>query len=221
MARRRRSHITPAKVAIALAVLTTIFAMIASALNAISDGDPFEVGLHQFAMILMLAAYSFLILVIMSSRKKKIASLQVMDENELLSISPCVRSEVVVLDQSSIDAGTKGPLSKIPYASRFAMRVAVARSLKVDESSIEALLLFPNLAILDLQDATVDRGFWDALEDLSSLDHVLANGAIDIALLKKISISIPEVKFWLEPKKLAIGSLVGTKPPPLAAIESN
>lgn len=220
MRRRLLRSVTPTKIAIAFAVIATLAAMVASARNAITLGRTQEVNVHVFAMMVMLFSYLCLILVIIVCRKKPLTALSVVDKKEMLAVSPCIRNDVIVLDQDAIDQGRHGPIFDLPRASLYNMRIAIARSVTVPEGFSETLRAFPNLVVLDLQGSTVPVSFWTSVESLESIEHVLAYECMELASLKHLSISLPEVKFWMEPRKLAIGSTAAMNSLDLSGTES-
>ena len=209
MPSKKRPAITITQVAIALSVVTTVIAMAASGSIVVSGGRSFEEGAHSIALGFMLAAYVFLILVIMVFKKTTPETLCVFDQDGFLSVSPCDRDNFVVLDQVSIGWEFKNiERQRLP-----AVRIVVARLLTIPDNFLESLSLLPNLAVLDVQGATVSTEFWNRLEELPSISHVLATNAIPNDLLRYVSISLPEIKFWLErERKLVIGSKAAMNP---------
>ena len=209
MRKRRRPTITITKIAIALAVVTTACAMAASGSIVLAGGRSFEEGVHSIALSFMLLAYLFLITVLMACKPKPIESLSVVAHDNSLLVSPCGIDSCVVLDQVGIDGGGV----KLAKHRRADIRIVVARGASISESFLDLLALFPNLTLLDLQDAKVTPDFWDNLEELSSVAHVLATNAIPNDQLRNISISLPEVKFWLDKhRSLVIGSKAAMYP---------
>jgi len=211
MAKRKRSMMTPIKISIAFAASTTLFAMIASAVHAITDGRDFAVQLHQVSLVVMLISFLVLISVMISSKKEPLQALVVLDEKEHLSISPCSVSQFFVFDQSSVDASIKGSIRAMPKTRRVAVRVVIARSLAIPDSFAETLRLFPSMTILDLQESIVHPEFWECLEEFDYIQHVLAKDAIPSETFKNVSIALPEVKFWMSTRKLALGFPHATK----------
>lgn len=213
MGKRKRPSITITKVAIAIAVVTTLLAMTASGSIVISGGRNFEEGIHQVALVLMLLAYLFLIVVIMAFKPQPVVALNVVEEDRFLLITPCGSDGFVVLDQAGVDATAMGSFAKMPKQRRIAIRIVVARDVSIPSSFSHSLALFPNLVLLDLQEARVAPEFWDNLEELPSVTHVLATNAIASDMLRNISISLPEVRFWLDkPRNLVIRSRESMKP---------
>jgi len=213
MGKRKRPSITITKVAISLAVVTTLLAMAASGSIVISGGRNFEEGIHQAALGLMLLAYLFLIVVIMAYKPQPVVALNVVEEDGFLLITPCNSDGFVVLDQAAVDATAKGSFAKMPKQRRSAIRIVVARDVRIPSSFSDSLALFPNLMLLDLQEAKVASEFWDDLEELPNVTHVLATNAIASDMLRNLSISLPEVKFWLDrPRNLVLRSRVSMQP---------
>ena len=213
MGKRKRPSITITKVAIALAVATTLLAMTASGSIVVSGGRNFEEGIHQVALGSMLIAYLFLIVVIMAFKPQPVVALNVVEEDGFLLITPCDSGSFVVLDQAGVDATSMGSFAKMPKQRRTAIRIVVARNVSIPSSFSDSLAVFPNLMLLDLQEAKVSPEFWDDLEELPSVTHVLATNAIANNLLRNISISLPEVKFWLDkPRNLVLRSRESMKP---------
>ncbi len=209
MRKRRRPVITITKIAIFLAVLTTMFAMAASGSIVIAEGRSFEEGVHQFALSVMLVAYLFLLSVLMGAKQKQIESLSIVAHDNSLLVSPCGIDSCLILDQVRIDG------SGVKHAKhrRAEIRIVVARGASISESFLDLLAQFPNLTLLDLQDAKVAPDFWANLEELPSVSHVLATNAIPSDQLRNISISLPEVKFWLDKhRNLVIGSKAAMYP---------
>jgi len=209
MAQKKLSAMTITQVAVALAVLTTVIAMVASGSIVVSGGRSFEEGVHSVALGFMLAAYVFLILVIMVFKKTPPEPLCVVDQDGFLSVSPCDREGFIVLDQVSIRCAFQNiERQRLP-----AVRIVVARLLTIPDDFLDSLSFLPNLTLLDVQGATVSKDFWNRLEDLPSISHVLATNAISKELLRDVSISLPEIKFWLgQERKLVIGSKAAMNP---------
>lgn len=206
MRKRKRSAITITKVAIALAVATTVIAMTASGSILISGGRNFEERVHQAALGLMLFAYLFLIFVLMNAKKKPFVPLNVVEQGDFLSVSPCNIRDTLLLTQSEVD-GLTSSLTKLPRSRKSTMRIVIARELSISEGFLDVLSHFPNVTILDLQDSKVTTEFWNQLEELPNIAHVLAKNAVPAELLRNISISLPEVRFWLDKRRqLVIGS---------------
>ncbi len=213
MGKRKRRSITITKVAIALAVVTTLLAMTASGSIVVSGGRNFEEGVHQVALGIMLLAYLFLIVVITAFKPQPVVALNVVEEDSFLLITPCTSDGFVVLDQAGVDATATGSFHKMPSNRRSAIRIVVARNVSIPSTFSDSLALFPNLTLLDLQEAKVAPDFWVDLEELPSVTHVLATNAIASDLLRNISISLPEVRFWLDkPRNLVIRSRESMKP---------
>lgn len=209
MRKRRRPTITITKIAIAFAVVTTIFAMAASGSIVIAGGRSFEESVHAIALSVMLVAYLFLISVLMAFKQKPIESLSIVAHNNSLLVSPCGVDSCLVLDQVGID----GSGARIAKHRRADIRIVVARDVSISESFLDLLAQFPNLTLLDLQGAKVAPDFWDNLEELPNVTHVLATNAIPSDQLRNISISLPEVKFWLDQhRSLVIGSKAAMYP---------
>ena len=209
MRKRRRPAITITKIAIAFAVVTTICAMAASGSIVVAGGRSFEEGVHAIALSVMLIAYLFLITVLMACKPKPIESLSVVAHDNSLLVSPCGIDSCLILDQVRID----GSGVKLAKHRREDIRIVVARATSISESFLDLLAQFPNLTLLDLQDARVTPDFWDNLEELPSVSHVLATNAIPSDQLRNISISLPEVKFWLDKhRNLVIGSKAAMYP---------
>jgi hypothetical protein len=214
MGKRKRPSITITKVAIALAVVTTVLAMIASGSIVLSGGRNFEEGIHQLSLGIMLIAYLFLIVVIMAFKPQPVVSLSVVEEDRFLLITPCDSDGFLVLDQAGVDATVMGSFSKMPKHRRSAIRIVVARDVSIPNSFSDSLALFPNLMLLDLQEAKVATEFWEDLEGLPGVTHVLATNAIASEMLRNISISLPEVRFWLDkPRNLVIRSRASMNAP--------
>ena len=212
MRKRKRSAITITKVAIALAIATTVIAMAASGSILVSGGRNFEEGVHQIALGLMLLAYLFLISVLMNVKKKQFVPLQVVDQGDFLLVSPCDIRDTILLTQSEVDGMISG-VGKLPSSRRSGLRVLLARKLSISESFLDVLSQFPNVSVLDLQDSTVEPEFWNNLEELPNITHVLATNAVPPDMLRSISISVPEVCFWLDRhRQLVIGSFKAMNP---------
>jgi len=212
MRKRRRSAITITKVAVAVAVVTTVIAMAASGSILISEGRKFEEGVHQVALGLMLLAYIFLIMVLMNAKKKLFVPLDIVEQEDFLLVSPCNIRDTILLDQSEVDGLTSG-LAKIPSSRRSSVRIVLARKLSISGSFLDVLGQFPNVTILDLQDSVVAPEFWDNLEELPNISHVLATNAVPSDMLRNISISLPEVRFWLDRhRQLVVGSFNAMNP---------
>ena len=114
----------------------------------------------------------------------------------------------VGLDEAVEDSGAKDAKRR-----RAEIRIVVAREVFIPDSFLALLAQFPNLTLLDVQDATVAPEFWANLEELPNVSHVLATNAIPSDLFRNISISLPEVKFWLgQHRKLVIGSKAAMNP---------
>lgn len=213
MEKPRRPAVSVTKIAIAIAVVTTLLAMTASGLIVVTGGRSFEEGMHQFALVVMLLAYLFLIGVLMASKQKPVESLQVVDQEGFLAVSPCGRNSCLVLDQNRIDAVGNGFINRISKHRRAAVRIVVARDVSIPNTFQDSLALFPNTTLLDLQASKVPIEFWYSLEELPNISHVLATSAIPIDQLRNISDSLPEVKFWLgHRRKLLISSKAATIP---------
>ena len=213
MQKRRRPVISITKIAIALAVLTTMFAMAASGSIVIAGGRSFEEDVHQIALGIMLIAYLFLLSVLLAARQKQIESLRIVEQECCLVISPCGLDNCLVLDQACIDYALEGSVANDARRRRAEIRIVVAREVSIPDTFLAWLAQFPNLNLLDLQDARVAPEFWANLEELPSVSHVLATNAIPSDQLRNISISLPEVKFWLgQRRKLVIGSKAAMNP---------
>lgn len=211
--RKRRRPVTTITIAIAIAAVTTMLAMAASGSIVIAGGRSFEEGVHQVALGVMLMAYLFLLSVLMAARQKQIESLSIVEQERCLLVSPCGMDNCLVLDQVGIDSTLEGSGTHDVKRRRAEIRVVVARDVLISDSFLALLAQFPNLNLLDLQDSTVAPGFWANLEELPNVSHVLATNAIPSDLLRNISISLPEVKFWLgEHRKLVIGSKAAMYP---------
>ena len=179
----------------------------------VSGGRNFEEGIHQVSLVLMLLAYLFLIVVIMAFKPQPVVALNVVEEDGFLLITPCNSDGFLVLDQAGVDATAMGSFAKMPKQRRTAIRIVVARDVSIPSSFSDSLALFPNLTLLDLQEAKVAPQFWDELEELPSVTHVLATNAIASDMLRNLSISLPEVRFWLDrPRNLVVRSWVSMKP---------
>jgi hypothetical protein len=212
MRKRKRFVITITKVAITLAIATTVIAMAASGSILISGGRNFEEGVHQVALGLMLLAYLFLIFVLMSVKKKQFVPLNVVDQGAFLLVSPCDIRDAILLTQSEVEGLTSG-LTKIPSSRKTGIRIVIARQLSISESFLDVLSQFPNVTLLDMQDSKVTSEFWNNLEELPNIAHVLATNAVPTDLLRNISISLPEVRFWLDThRRLVIGSYRAMNP---------
>ncbi len=213
MPKRRRPVITITKIAIALAVVTTLLGMAASGSIVIAGGRNFEEGIHSIALSMMLIAYLFLLSVLKAARKKQIQSFSIVEQENFLVVSPCGMDNCLVLDQAGIDRTPEGSGSHNANRRRAEIRIVVARQVLIPETFLAFLAQFPNLTLLDLQDATVAPEFWANLEELPSVSHVLATNAIPSDQLRNISISLPEVKFWLgKQRRLVIGSKAAMNP---------
>jgi hypothetical protein len=211
MRKRKRLAITITQVAIALVVVTTVIGMAASGSILFSGGRNFQEGVHAFSLVIMLIAYLFLIVVLMTNKPLPIRTLSIVEHEASLLVSPCRVTEYIVLDQAGVDRAVAGAFSKIRRRPRAAIRIVVARAVSIPESFLDSLLRFPNLAILDVQDSNVDSEFWNNLEELQSLSHVLATNAIPSNILRNMSIALPEVRFWLgHHRNLVICSAVTT-----------
>ncbi len=212
MRKRKRFVITITKVAIAFAVATTVIAMAASGSILISGGRNFEEGVHQVALGLMLLAYLFLIFVLMSVKKQQFAPLNVVDQGDFLLVSPCNVRDAVLLTQPEVE-GLTSSLTKLPSSRKIGIRIVIARRLSISESFLDVLSQFPNVTMLDMQDSKVASEFWNNLEELPNIAHVLATNAVPTDLLRNISISLPEVRFWLDKhRQLVIGSYQAMNP---------
>ena len=213
MRKRRRPVITITKIAIAFAVVTTLLGMAASGSNVIAGGRSFEEGVHQVALSVMLVAYLFLLSVLMGAKQKQIESLRIVEQERCLVVSPCGMDNCLVLDQAGIDIALEGSGALDVRRRRAEIRMVVAREVSIPDSFLAFLAQFPNLILLDLQDAKVAPEFWANLEELPSVSHVLATNAIPSDQFRNISISLPEVKFWLgQRRKLVIGSKAAMNP---------
>jgi hypothetical protein len=213
MGNRRRSTITVTKVAVACAAATTVFAMAASGIVFVSGGRNYAEGLHQFALLVMLIAYVFLILSLLLSKKNQPVAMNVVEKDDCLVVSPCSTNAYVVLAQADIDHIAVDPHKEVSRDRRGAIRIIIARDVSIQEPFLNALALFPNLCILDLQDSIVSPEFWTALDELPNLSHVLATNAIADELLRNISFSLPEVKFWIGKRRnLVIASAAALHP---------
>jgi hypothetical protein len=197
MRKRKRPAITITKIAIALAVVTTVLAMAASGSIVLSGGRNFEESIHSIALGIMLMAYLFLICVLMMAKQKQMDSLRVVEQDGFLVVSPCAGRDCLILDQAGIDRIARGYLLNIAKHRRDSIRIVVARDVSIPESFLEMLVHFPNMGLLDVQNAKVAPEFWTNLEELPNLAHVLATNALPADLLRNIAISLPEVKFWL------------------------
>ena len=212
MRKRKRFVITITKVAIALAVATTVIAMAASGSILISGGRNFEEGVHQVALGLMLLAYLFLIFVLMSVKKNQFVPLNVVEQGDFLLVSPCDIRDTISLTQSEVE-GLTSSLIKLPSSRRTSVRIVIARQLSISEGFIDVLSQFPNLTLLDMQNSKVTSEFWNNLEEVPSIAHVLATNAVPADLLRNIAISLPEVRFWLDKhRQLVIGSYKAMNP---------
>ncbi len=213
MRKRKRPAITITKIAIALAVVTTVLAMAASGSIVLSGGRNFEEGIHSIALGVMLMAYLFLICVLMLAKQKQMDSLRVVEQDGFLVVSPCAGRDCLVLDQASIDSAAKGSFARIAKHRRTAIRIVVARNVSIPDSFLDSLAHFPNIGLLDVQNAKVAPEFWTNLEELPNVAHVLATNAVPADLLRNIAISLPEVKFWLgHQRKLVIGTKAAVNP---------
>ena len=193
MAKRRRTTITTTKVAVLCAAVTTLLALAASGLVFVTGGQRYAENIHWLAMFIMLIAYVFLIATLKAARKHQLFSLNVVETDDSFVISPCGVQDCFVLDQRTID----GRLLESRTRKRsHSIRVLIARELTVSDSFLDDLMHFPNLTLLDLQNSTVPQAFWSRLEELPSLTNVIATNAISDELLRTISLSLPEVKFW-------------------------
>jgi hypothetical protein len=211
MRKRKRPAITVTKVAIAIAIAMTVLAMAASGSIVLSGGRQFAEGIHQLSLLLMLIAYLFLIGVVMTNRKQPVALLKVVENDEGLTVSPCSGRQVLVADQSLINMSTDEFSSTIIKDRRYLIRVLIARELSIPESFLDTLALLPNITVLDFQNASVDSEFWLNLEEFPSVAHVLATNAISKELLRNVSSSLPEVKFWLDKnRKIIVGSMTAS-----------
>jgi hypothetical protein len=212
MRKRKRSAITITKVAVALAIVTTVIAMAASGSILISGGRSFEEGVHQVALGLMLMAYIFLIAVLMNAKKQQFVPLNVVEQEDFLLVSPCNVRDAILLTQAEVD-GTSSSLVHLPNSRKSGLRIVIARQLSISESFLDVLSLFPNVAVLDLQDSSVATEFWDNLEELPNISHVLATNAVPKEMLRNLSISLPEVRFWLDKhRQLVVGSYNAMNP---------
>ena len=196
---------TRTKVAVACAATTTLLAMAASGLVFATGGTNYAEGIHQLAMIVMLVAYLFLIVSITSAKKMQCPTLNVVEENDSLIVSPCGSEDYWIFDQEGIDKSSRNPNHTRPRNRRHEIRVVVARDVSIPDTFLEALALFPNLAMLDIQNAKVEPSFWDSLEVLPNLTDVLATNALPDDLQRNMSYALPEVKFWTgKQRKLAL-----------------
>ena len=213
MRKRRRPVITITKIAIALVVVTTLLGMAASGSIVIAGGRNFEEGIHSIALSMMLIAYLFLLSVLMTAKQKQTQSLNIVEQENFLVVSPCGMNNCLVLDQAGIDSALEGSGSHDANRRRAEIRIVVARQVLIPDTFLAFLAQFPNLTLLDLQDAKVAPEFWANLEELPSVSHVLATNAIPSDQLRNISISLPEVKFWLgKQRRLVIGSKAAMNP---------
>lgn len=213
MRKRRRPVITITKIAIALAVVTTMFAMAASGSIVIAGGRSFEERIHTIALGMMLIAYLFLLSVLMAAKQEQIVSLSIVEKERCLVVCPCGMENCLVLDQAGVDSALEGSNARDARRRRTEIRIVVARNVLIPDSFLALLAQFPNLTLLDMQDATVAPDFWANLEEFPSVSHVLATNAIPSDQLRNISISLPEVKFWLgQHRKLVIGSKAAMNP---------
>lgn len=213
MGHRRRSTISVTKVAVACAAATTVIAMATSGIVFASGGRSYAEGLHRSALLVMLMAYVFLIASLMVSKKNQPVSLNVVEKVNCLLLSPCSVNAYAILDQANIDRFASNPHKIISKDRRGAIRIILARDVSIQEDFLNTLALFPNLSVLDLQGSRVSTEFWQCLDDLPNLSHVLATNAISEELLKNISFSLPEVKFWLgKRRQLVIASAVALNP---------
>jgi len=213
MGKRRRSSISTIKVAVACAAVTTVLARAASGLVFASGGRRFAEQIHYVALAVMLIAYLFLITTLMAAKKSQPVSLSVVEVDNSLVISPCDIEQCAILDQTSIDRASKNPHEVGLRKRRLAIRFLIARDVSIPDSFLIALTLFPNLTLLDIQNARVSQEFWALLEELPSLKNVLATNAISDELLRKVSLSLPEVKFWVgKHRNLVIASKASLNP---------
>ena len=213
MGKRKRLTITITKIAIALAAVTTVMAMTASGTVVATGGRNFAERMHMLALGIMLIAYLFLVVVLIACKPIPIVSLCVVEQEQSLMVSPCGRDGYIVLNQTRIDRSARGAFEKIPKRTRAMIRIIVARDVSVPDDFLDSLALFPNVSLLDLQGAKVPPEFWLSLEELPNVTHVLATNAIPAELLRNISISLPEVKFWMgHTRSLVIGSNAAMKP---------
>ncbi len=213
MGKRKRPTITITKIAIALAAVTTVMAMTASGTVVATGGRYFAERIHMLALGIMLLAYLFLVVVLMAFKPQPVVSLSVIEQEQSLMVSPCGREGYIVLNQSRIDRSALNTFEKIPKRTRAMIRIIVARDISVPADFLDSLVLFPNLSLLDLQGSTVPPEFWLSLEELPNVTHVLATNAIPAEFLRNISISLPEVKFWMgHTRNLVIGSNAAMKP---------
>lgn len=196
MVKRRRSTITLTKVAVFCAAVTTILAMSASGVVFVTGGRNYAEQIHQLALIVMLAAYVFLIVAITAAKKNQPISLRVVEKDDCLLVSPCSVEAYAILDQYNIDKFVRNPHKDISKDRRNLLRIIIARDVIIAECFLDVLVLFPNLTVLDVQDSKVDLEFWSGLEELANLSDVLATNAIPDDVLRNISFSLPEVKFW-------------------------
>lgn len=213
MRKRRRPVITITKIAIAIAVVTTMLAMAASGSIVIAGGRSFEEGVHQVALSVMLMAYLFLLSVLMAAKQKQIESLSIVEQELCLVVSPCGMDNCLVLDQAGIDSAVEDSGAHDAKRRRAEIRIVIAREVSIPDTFLAFLAQFPNLNLLDLQDATVTPEFWAHLEELPNVSHVLATNTIPSDLFRNISIALPEVKFWLgQHRKLVIESKAAMNP---------
>ncbi len=213
MGNRRRSTISLTKIAVACASATTVIAMATSGIVFATGGRNYAEGLHQSALLFMLMAYVFLIVTLMVSKKNQPASLSVVEENDGLFLSPCSVNAYAILDQANIDRFASNPHKIISTDRRGAIRVIVARDVSIQENFLNTLALFPNLSVLDLQGSKVSTEFWQCLDELPNLSHVLATNAITVEILRNIAFTLPEVRFWIDKRRsLVIASTPTQKP---------
>ncbi len=213
MANRRRSTITVTKVAVVCAAVTTALAMAASGVVFATGGRNYAEGLHQSALLVMLVAYVFLIGSLMISKRNQPVSLRIDEREDCLLLSPCCVDDYALLDQTNIDRFAANPHKEISRDRRSAIRIILARNVSIEEHFLNTLALFPNLCVLDLQDSQVSDDFWTNLDELPNLSHVLATNAIADEMLRNISFSLPEVKFWIgKRRKLVLASTSALHP---------
>ncbi len=197
MAKRRRFNFTVTKIAVVCAAVTTLLAMSASGVVFATGGRSYAEQIHQLALFVMLVAYVFLIVALMAAKTNQPTSLNVVERADSILVSPCRIEAYAILNQTDIDRFVQNPHKDISRDRRNAIRIILARDVVIPERFLDVLVLFPNLSVLDLQDCKVALEFWSGLEELPNLSDVLATNAIPDHVLRDISFSLPEVKFWI------------------------
>jgi hypothetical protein len=89
-------------------------------------------------------------------------------------------------------------LERAPTKDHRRIQVLVLRSCQVPEGFVKVLLSFKNLTVLDVQGSSIPDNFWNDLEACRSLHHVLAHGVLSETDMKKIHMTLPEAKFYLD-----------------------